>query len=205
MNRTTWTMVGVVIALSVAVFVWVIYSMVMHEEQGLLTGCERADHALDYTGECFEVVWAQRMPLKMRVVGEHDPWQQKALAEAAHSLNDELGFDAFVLVGVESVDVTASFDAPAEEGSLPFAGRVRHYADSGGLKVNACALLLKNVVLADQNAVVLRHELGHVLGLAHDAEANSLMTDKPLESGRFYPMTARDRERLRALYMGGAR
>jgi len=199
--KERWALVGFV-AFAAAMIGLLIYGVRTHEEADLLRGCVRADGSFDYVGDCTEVVWQKPMPLKTHVVGG-SPWQHEMFYEAVESLEAELGLDILEQLAASQsaqADVIADFDVPFEQGGFNPAGRVRHVADLTTSKVVVCTVYLSNLALEDIAHAVVRHELGHVLGLAHDANASSLMTDKSLEGGRTYLLSDQDRARLRSLY-----
>jgi len=132
-----------------------------------------------------------------------------AVSEAVKITNDQLGFEAFKVVGlVAHSHVFVQIGVPQQVGQEPIDGVIVESAggaallsgeeNQGAKHWTGCFVQTSNTV--DLLEQVLRHELGHCLGLAHDEHQGSIMY--PVQRGHnFLPsITDHDREILRNRY-----
>lgn len=200
--RTKWAAVLVAVS-AVLMGALVVYGVATHTEAGLLRACSRGDLSLDYAGDCADVLWdVERVswPLRTRVHGASD-WQRVLFAGAAAGLEHEAGLDMFILVGdAAPADVVVDFAVPHEVGHWSPSGRVRHLVSPDTGRVTTCFMYLSNLALSETVDMVVRHELGHVMGLAHDRDAASLMTGRSLDPVRHYALSRDDRLLLQRHY-----
>lgn|SRR5574342_255092 len=159
----------------------------------LLTGCPISDGGYDYgDASCGPIVW-DHTPLRLAWIANQAPG-------AVAAMNEDLGFTAFVVTDLASedpVDVLVDFEGPAPPNAhAPSGGRAIHY-ESGG-RLRAAVATWRNGTQG-ASELVLCHELGHVLGLAHDKDdPGSLMY--PTIKGQPMQLREDDRELLRRLY-----
>lgn len=164
---------------------------------------------------------AWRAPIVVCPDGRAEPTDDElgALRYAVHTTNDRLGFEVF-RIGAEGgrppCDATIEFDAAVwsptstdpdatacghEGGLTSFEHIVR---DDGSQLETAAQVLVCNPGTAEIRQLVLQHELGHVLGLAHDPDDDtSIMRPVQHETpdGEFPPhITDSDRALLRARF-----
>jgi hypothetical protein len=158
----------------------------------LLTGCPRATGAFDYdSSDCPPIVW-DHMPLRVAWMGHEG-------LDVLAAMNVDLGFEAFVPASMRDVDlpdVIVDYEGPRPP-SVDFdGGQTLHFLRGG--RMTAFVATWRNGGLRE---VVLAHELGHVLGLAHDRDdPNSLMY--PAIKGQPMELREDDRALLRRLYVG---
>lgn len=161
-------------------------------EPGLLTGCRIANR-INYDGRCFDVRWAKsRMPLQ--VYANELPLVEQAIDR----INAELGFSALavwdmrrapdVFVAVNVRPLTKRYNG----------GVTQHYYSEGRF---VAAIATWGNESAFTEYLVLLHEFGHVLGLAHDPRPESMMFPRiPAEGHHAIALTGHDRQLLRGLY-----
>ena len=154
-------------------------AVVTHKEAGLLTACETSIGTLNYDGTCAPVVWKpSQFPLDVTVstTNTHpaaDP--EDATRSAIALINSRLGFTALRLSSSSSSEIRIDFETAQEVGSLwmrDAGGGVLHHRSSGLLW---CELRTWNNGTVEMVDKTLVHELGHCLGLAHDAFPDSAM------------------------------
>lgn len=118
-----------------------------------------------------------------------------AVGEASDVINDRLGFPALE-VRTDDCDVRVTVGVPTEPGMEPGGdARIAH----GPI----CHVRTANTGTSELRHLVLQHELGHCLGLAHDDFETSIMrpVQTPTPDRTFPPrITDHDRDLLRALY-----
>lgn len=195
----TWIMAGVIAAVFVAAGVLVAVGVATHEEPGLIEGVpqwDRDDFPLDwsvgrYTAEgTREAVGADR----------------DAAEEAVSRVNARLGFAVLVPVreGHHS-RVNIDLGVPSEPGWMDPGGdsRLRNETMVGRPRL-VCDVRTSNTGgAADLTVLVLYHEIGHCLGLAHDDYELSIMrpTQRPTPDRVIPPwFSDSDRALLRGLY-----
>lgn len=155
------------------------------------------------------------LPLLLVVDPAAEHWAPDIYA-AAKWWNKKLGFTAFLYLGVKrpsldmltdgSIIIVTNFPWP--DPSDPEFGRLAGRSETGLLSHRETGRTLRSIVFMTQNKEVfddrfiavrmVRHELGHVLGLAHDPFEDSLMF--PITNETPYDVTDSDLEILRDLY-----
>ena len=177
-------MIGVVIGVAVLAIVGVTIGVSTHSEPGLMEedgwGWERADFPLRVCGASYGHT----------TLIEED---SISLGNVERTINDRLGFN--VLVSAQDhCNISVLMEVPSEPG----------FMDPGGNSQMLSGLCSVNTVnsfgLTD---MVLQHELGHCLGLAHDDYELSIMrrVQSPTPEHAFPPrISDSDREILRTLY-----
>lgn len=169
MKRWIWYVVGGVFLLALG---GVFYGVLAHREQGLMKVCWSAGLAR-YDGECEELKWYKdQMPLGYYIDfgPEHVKYIDSVIA-AADLWNREICrvFDRVDIVEDAAVIVDWGPTAPGEDHS---GGYTKH---TGNEQVEGARVTLTNPT--DMHTVFryAAHELGHVLGLAHDDSPRSVM------------------------------
>jgi len=186
-----------------------IYGVLHHHEQGLLTACDSPGGSLDYNGECFEVRWNQsQFPLRtyLSSTNPSPPLSPDSeLSSLISYVNRSLGFRALTPTSdSSSADIVIDFAGALDVGSLrmknAYGGALHHRRADGSLW---CEVHTWNTGTAELADKALTHELGHCLGLAHDDFQASAMYPSIVQDGnrptrlRF---TDSDVQLLRTLY-----
>lgn len=121
-----------------------------------------------------------------------------AVAGAVGTTNERLGFDAFrTSLDPETCDVTVEIGVPAEVGWMDPGG------DARVVNGPVCEVRTSNTGTTEILGLVLQHELGHCLGLAHDEWTGSIMRreQSSTPTGELPPrITDLDRDLLVSLY-----
>lgn len=176
--------VMVVVGLSVLAVAGVLYGVSTHTEAGLM----------QVTPE-----WAaDDFPLTVCPSSYVEPQEAAVLAvhNAVSTTNTRLGFKAFEIDCQGTPAVTVIVGVPAERGQMNEGG----VAD---IRPRSCAVQTANTGTAELLDLVLQHELGHCLGLAHDDFESSIMRPRqsPTPDMAFPPsITDSDRAMLALRY-----
>lgn len=180
-------MLAFVLIFSAAMVGMVIYGVTQHSEPGL-----------------FAEPWERSaMPLEVCArgyVSGYDELARERTQDAIGVMNERLAFEAFYLTSAPThaaeCDVVIVINAPIEPGWL----------DPGGdalVEPGLCNVRTAGTGTLEMTHLVLQHELGHCLGLAHDDWVGSIMRRTQVETplNEFPPrITDSDRELLRDRY-----
>jgi len=182
--KRAWLTVAFVLTCAVVTGL-VAYGVVTHKEAGFTPGGSSRWERPDF-------------PLTIFVADQDEKWDdenREALHGAVGTINFRLGFPAFKVVGTDRPDpkISMQLQVPYEEGKMETSGLAT--CKKGWCKVEIC-----NVPTVTEMTLAIRHELGHVLGLAHDDFEDSLMFGGELNSDQQYRLTDYDRSIIRARY-----
>lgn len=190
----TWVQIIVAALIFVGAIVGVIYGVVTHEEPGFVNA---------------ENSWADT-PLTVgctNYAGDSDEGCDTA-EHAVSVVNTRLGFDMLRWTGADpdgDSDIHITMRAPVEVGGENRDAAGGHYELTGRAGVyEHCDVWTMNVSGPnDLEWLVLYHELGHCLGLAHDGYEQSIMypTQEPTPDRTIPPwISDHDRNLLREKY-----
>ena len=188
----------------------VIYGVISHKEPGLLSACFQNNLVIAYHDpiksphlECTtEVKWKrEQLPLTYFIsFGEDHKEYISSITTAADLWNREIGNTVFKQVdNVDDSLIEVSWGSVSKEDHV--GGYTVHTGDDKGL--TGAKVILSNP--SDLHAVhrYVVHEFGHVLGLAHDDFAKSIMFPSAPDTtgGMGYTLPSdSDKKLLRNLY-----
>lgn len=179
MTTRTWWIVGA-LALSVVALAFVIYGALTHSnDAGLLRVCWDDDGHAHYSAcpaQTEDLLWdRQAFPLDVRLVMNQEVISDEeharhVLQGAIDEWNSQLGFEAFRLTAGEPGEVNLIWGSISWESND--GGATSHYR-MGGAQLATVHIFA--IYGADLPTRVVFHELGHVIGLAHDNFQDSPM------------------------------
>ena len=213
LNIVTYVLVALV---TIGAIVGVIYGWVTHEEPGLVGACWEGDrvhrYEVDGADDCEPLLWpAGAFPLLVGVRSDnpHPPADpERAVRRVVERINDRLDFEALRLdtsdegLCLDHHAVCVEAEVPHERGFMDEHGDARHQRTPVGMR---CTARTSNTGTAELFGLVLEHELGHCLGLAHDNYDQSIMRASQYPTpDRVIPpwITDHDRGLLRTRYHG---
>lgn len=214
-HRRTWAAAIVITVLAV---VLTVVGILTHSEAGLMTACtvdSPRDGATvyDYDGECFEVSLEGRAPFIVTLPFAFDAGgripktkdYREVLNATVSKINRRVRFE-LLRVGDPSraheADILYFPEERPDEGLRDANGSAQHLI--GGRGGVHCFVHTFNVPDEELEELVLMHEIGHCLGLAHDDFDSSIMrvTQQSTPMGQFPPsVTDSDVELLRSVYL----
>jgi len=210
MKTKSWIALVVSVVTVALVATVIIIAVCNHNEAAPMGACWIGDrierYEVDGAQNCPTIDWERsQFPLKTRsVVGSSsdpvDPIQ--AFQDASDFINQNLGFNAFVLADDADVLITIGVPYDRNTWSEP-GGKTWHYRTTEGrLRAN---IQTANTGDTSMLNMVLIHEMLHVLGLAHDDWIGSIMYpvqqdgDRGVSFGRLW-ISDFDRAFLRSRY-----
>ncbi len=212
MKNWTWKEWGMVIAFSVILLlavVFLILGITTHEEPGLMGACWTGDSVSRYevngASECPELTW-ESAPLIVaaQTTNPHPPAEPEGATHyVVRKINTRLGFDMLVFEsgGCErDTDICVNVGEAHEVGSMDENGDVTHSRDGDQVRCTARTI---NTGTSEMLTLVLEHELGHCIGLAHDSYEVSIMREnqEPVPDRSIPPwISDHDRNLLKELY-----
>lgn len=191
----SWKFMALIIGLlMVSAVIGIVIGVTTHTEPGLL-------ETIDDAGPRWS---RERMPLKVctRSYADTDiATARRVVEDAIETTNDRLGFVIFEPSLVHSsCDVTVEVGVPAEIGWMDPGGDAQFHRS---VPVPSCSIRTSNTGTSELTNLVIQHELGHCLGLAHDTWGGSIMRRvmEPTPPGEYPPrITDSDRDLLIELY-----
>jgi hypothetical protein len=181
-------MVVVLVALFVAACVLLIVAVVMHTEPGFM----HPQHQWPLA----------QVPLRVSC-GGYVP-ERDCDCEVVHhelrAINERLGFE--MLRPAASGEINLTIGVPSEPGWQDPGGSTLCHTDADGF-FDRCDIVTSNTGSVEMLGMVVQHELGHTLDLAHDDAQTSIMrrTQRPTPMGAFPPQISDyDRRVLRQRY-----
>lgn len=213
-----WIMVAIAASLTIVVVILLVYGISNHSEPGLQRVCWQHGQAY-YEGEpdlpCdpdLDLVWPEeQLPILIGVEALNDEGRRDGRSTVANAIevwNHQVGFNVFQLVP-EGDDSNAAaivdWGVPVEVGHSRGreGGWVSHRIDGNGRLLADVGII--HIATNRLAFLVTVHELGHLIGLAHDPYEASLMfpttTDDSMEDRmRFSIVSSWDRNVLRNTY-----
>jgi len=195
---------GVLVLVVVGLLVWAIgFGGGQGNEAGFMKVCWNPDGSANFNDRaCFdpeEIVWERdRLPLLVSASRDHSAQIREAIIKVNVAAGCEVfrspSFDAPVF------DVAISTDVPRETGSVHVGGGTAFRRSISGRHrafVNIYAGSLEDPSIGVK---VLMHELGHVLGLAHDNWNGSIMRTSQRSGLEFVRFSDHDRSLLYRRY-----
>lgn len=187
-NWPLFVILGVVALLGALI----VYAIETHKEPGLQKACVLPPQrvATYYEAACVglpmrEIKWADEIPvIRVRADLSADDFQAEALRQTVRAVNTEMGFAALSYgrlqfnKPIDESEVIVFFNSPPGAGMPHEGGTTTHYFNDHG-RVTSAVVYVYNTPLADELGAVLAHEMGHVLGLAHDPFESSVMHSPP--------------------------
>lgn len=190
----SWKFMAVIIAVLTAVSIaGVIYGVATHEEPGFMAETprwEREDFPIELCVHTYGMDYLET---------DGNPVAPAHVDNASYVvglINTRLGFTAYELSGGDACEAILTYDTPVEAG----------WQDPGGtaeISERYCTVDVSNVH-GELQTLVVYHELGHCLGLAHDDFSTSIMRRVQVMTprGAMPPwITDYDRGLLRAAYV----
>lgn len=208
MNTGTKIQIGVATAIAILSVSTLTYAIIMHEtgqtdEPGFMTACfnqqglaefdlDVCEHGNLPTGE---ITWEpSNIPLTVRTSGQEPP---SSLIYAMAQINSQAGCTLLVLSDESEADVIVFPNTPMSTGDHPGGSTIfRREGDTQRSYIDIFASSAGSNVLSK----IYMHELGHVLGLAHDPWQGSIMRHQQNSSVELVRLTDNDRQILNENY-----
>jgi predicted Zn-dependent protease len=207
-------MIAFFAALTIASIAGVIYGVSTHTEAGLMRVCWRSDGEAIYdrcpddTGS--DLVW-DHVPVTIRVqpyvAGADISSGRSAVSEAVSLWNAQVGVELMRVSDEPTADAVITWGAPIEVDAEQYdaGGWCEHHNDGRRMTAEVGIVSIATTRLA---YLVTVHELGHLMGLAHDDFESSPMypltrDDSEDERIGFTVVTTADRDLLRRTYGHG--
>lgn len=181
----TWLMVVAVAVVFVAAAVFLVIGIATHEEPTFMPNA---------------IAWEPAdFPLEVCASDRRGALDDEPIRYVVQTVNQRLDMAALAYVGAsEGCDVVVTFGVPAEPGWMDPGGDAR-WEPAG----HVCYVGVSNVH-GEMVTLVLYHELGHCLGLAHDDYDQSIMRPvQTLTPDRVIPpwISDFDRDAIRGRYL----
>lgn len=201
----SWKFMAIIIGIFTAIVIaLIIVGITQHTEAGFATASTPIEDGFvppDYPNRPIGIC-VQSYPL----LGVTAPEDLGAVDEAAHIINQRVGFDLLEVGDIHTYTggcmMVATIGAPVEVSSDP-----HRHADSGGgsgVCHDSCCFGTWNTGTSELTSLAIQHEIGHCLGLAHDDYEMSIMYPRQhnTPAGTYPPrISDSDRDILRQRYM----
>jgi hypothetical protein len=185
--------IALILSFAALMVALITYGVMSHREPGLLKACAVApSYYADLSGDCQELKW-DLLPVQIRAVNASAD-ELDIFYHAIEAANTRLGFKALEAApGADNVMVFGEMPPP---GLKLAEGAVTQYWLRGEY-IDRAEVRIFNIVFPDILYISVYHELGHVLGLAHDDYSDSAMFISPRRDSVY---SDSDRALLRELY-----
>lgn len=175
--------------------------------------CEVGDTTGFIPGSAEWSIW--NIPLQIRVedypAREPSSAHRRSAAQAVAAFNDAAGLTLYEITTdpMRGADVVLTFDAPSrpelDPGVLGYAERQEEPDFEGEVRLVGCTIGLTDAYEIALTSLIIQHELGHCVGLAHDQTRASIMYPELAVPDSGFPpaLTGADAKRLRQRYRRG--
>lgn len=179
-----WIVLSIFAVLVTGAIIGISIGIANHQEEGLLNVVwtdNRATYEPIRDEVTTELTWPkEQIPILISVIdpaGEYLPISSEEVNEVRQAIddfNDQVGFDLFEFSSTPDVeDASVIWGLPIEVGRNSPAGLVSHRRLSNG-EIQGLVRLWETTSIRTTHQVLM-HELGHLIGLAHDDFQDSLM------------------------------
>lgn len=196
MNDATKVFIGIATGVGLAAIGTLIYILASGEgsgrdTSGLMSVCWQSNGLANFNPTSCRNPSHIEWPGRVRIQENQSPEETQMIREVAHQLNSEIGCDILEVVPSawdQPYDVVVLFNVPQEAGDRDLGGATsfsRLGLDSQGEQPSQRAYVGVFASGFSQGLLrlILKHELGHVLGLDHDTLSNSIMRPAQPRSG----------------------
>lgn len=183
MKNNNWIWMAVFFVLCAVTIAGVVFGVTRHDEPGLIPGVRPA--------------WADGAPIVVCVARYGDARMDPTLEVSRHAsgvidaVNARLEMPVLRIAYNEVCPILIRYEVPAEPSWLHRESGDLDFMEPGGAALlgdGYCQINLSNVT-GEMRSLVLMHELGHCLGLAHDDQNTSIMrrVQTPTPEGQYPP------------------
>jgi hypothetical protein len=215
MKKRTYVMYAAIVLITVVAVVFLVLGITQHKESGLMRAClNEGSGYYNYDGDCFDVRMDGHGPFEVDIY--LDPQIEPAmnyrriLRAALGNINRRLGRELLLVGDLTDRSCSGGTHICYSPESLPgpewldAEGSARHFRmGEAAVPPIICEVTTSNTGDEEMELLVLEHELGHCLGLAHDDFELSIMrrVQTPTPQGEMGPwITDHDRDLLRETY-----
>lgn len=172
-------MIVVAALVAIAAIILVVVGVTTHTEAGMMRVCWNTTRTADYQAQCEtpeEIVWpTNQIPLQV-----YEPTGSRSVDAAIEAANFQIGCEVLERSDSPSADVQVFLNEPAQVERDRSGGNTLHFLESSGrMRASIATMLIANGAAQTR---VIHHELGHVLGLAHDDFESSAMYPRILDT-----------------------
>ena len=198
MTDSTKVFIGVFVGIGLAAIAGLIFILLnssgqhSQDENGLMQVCWQENGLANFDPETcpgpVSISWPS--DLGVRIQENESPAETEMLQQISAQLNDEIGCQVFVVVPRtwnQPYDVVVQFNVPVSSYERDLGGSTYFSRFSSGIGDHETSLTQRAYVdiyamgfSESLIRIILKHELGHVLGLDHDTLSSSIM--RPAQS-----------------------